>query len=84
MNLKLKSGETQTMSFASNAPPPFYPCDAPMLDVMGRKVRDKRTNRSPQEAGGQGSGGIELEVGVIRKGYVGKAKGRKQVLWERG
>ena len=51
---------------------------------MGRKVRDKRTKRPPQEAGGGGSVGTGLEMGVIRKGYAGKAKGGSQELWERG
>ena len=78
------SGETQTMSFPPNAPPPFDACDAPRSDVMGRKVQDKRTKRPPQEAGGGGSVGPGLEMSVIREGYAGKAKGRKQVLWERG
>ena len=77
------SGETQTMQFPPNAPPPFYACDAPRSDVMGRKVRDKRTKRPPQEAGGGGSVRPGLEMSVIREGYAGKAKGRKQVLWER-
>ena len=39
---------------------------------------------SPQEAGGGESVGPGLEMSVIREGYAGKAKGRKQVLWERG
>ena len=87
LDLKPKLGEVQTMSFGPYAPPPFYACDAPISDVRGRGVRDKRTKRSPREGGGGGNGGAESEiVRVIREGYVGKAKGRKQdlVLWERG
>ena len=51
---------------------------------MGREGRDKRTKRPPQEAGGEGSVGTGLEMAVIWEGYAGKAKGRKQVLWEHG
>ena len=38
----------------------------------------------PRRQPGGGSGGAKVEMGVIRKRYDGKAKGRKQVLCERG
>ena len=67
VDLNPKPGETQTMSFPPNAPPPFYACDAPRSDVMGRKVRDKQTKRPPQETGGGGSVGTRLEMGQGEK-----------------
>ena len=72
------------MQFPPNAPPPFYACDAPRSDVMGRKVHDGGRSVLRREAGGGGIVGPGLEMSVIREGYAGKAKGRKQVLWERG
>ena len=45
-DLKLQPGDTQCMSFAPNAPPPFYDCDAPREDVYETELeRDKRERK---------------------------------------
>lgn len=62
VDLKLKLGDVQRMSFGPTDPPPFYDWEAP--------PKDKRVQRR---------GKLEQ-----KEGYVGKAKGIKQVLWERG
>ena len=56
VDMKLKLGDVQSMTFGANDPPPFYDWEAPAKDMGGGK----------------------------KEGYVGKAKGMKQVLWERG
>ena len=69
VNLKSKLGEVQTMSFSPDIPPPFYACDAPKSDMMGRKARDKRTNQiSLEPAGGGIIGETEVELGILREG----------------
>lgn len=82
VDLKLQLGDTQCMAFAADAPPPFYSWGAPATDVMGTKGRDKRAKRSAVEGivGSADGGGFA----VVQEGYVGKQKGMKQVLWERG
>ena len=62
VDLKLKLGEVQSMSFGPSDPPPFYDLAAPPKDK-------KIVKRGKRE---------------LKEGYVGKAKGMKQVLWERG
>lgn len=96
VGFKLKVGETP---FATNAPPPFYDWEAPKRDIKVG-TRAKRTGKRKRGSDtGDGAGtlgedegnqeerdGIEAErvVDVTKEGYVGKAKGMKQVLWERG
>ncbi|CAM9642953.1 unnamed protein product, partial [Sphacelaria rigidula] len=62
VDMKLKLGEVQRMSFGPDDPPPFYDWEAPAKD---QKVRRR--------------GKLDK-----KEGYVGKPKGSKQVLWERG
>ncbi|CAM9757725.1 unnamed protein product [Sphacelaria rigidula] len=76
------------MTFKSGDPPPFYDVDAPEIDTkMVRKKTPKKKDSAPvpegEETGGATSSTEETEE-YIKEGYVGKAKGMKQVSWERG
>ena len=78
---KLKPGEKQSFHFTADGPPPFYDQQArredyidpsnPTKTVTPRKSK-KNPNPQPQM------------VENILPGYVGKPKGMKQILWERG
>ena len=63
VDCKAKVGEVKIMSFAEDAPPPFYDWEAPAKDTRVQKAKGKTG---------------------VKEGYVGKAKGVKQVHWERG
>jgi hypothetical protein len=65
---KLKVGDTQRMYFEEGDDPPFYNPGAPAKDTL-RVINNKRTGNPKL---------IHIE------GYVGKAKGIKQILFERG
>ena len=72
---RVRSGDTQSMSFAKieNSPlPPFYELNAPLKDFNVTKSdgTPSLTSKTKQQR--------------IKKGYAGTAKGMKQVLWERG
>lgn len=74
-DMKPQVSGTHSMTFASDAPPPFYAWDAPLEDqVVGTKR--KRTS-------GTGNG-VEGEKDKIKEGYAGKPKGIKQVGLVRG
>ncbi|CAM9286210.1 unnamed protein product [Sphacelaria rigidula] len=85
---KLKVGDTKCMTFKSGDPPPFYDVDAPEVNTkMVRKKTPKKKDSAPVPEGkgteGATSSTEETEE-YIKEGYIGKAKGIKQVLWERG
>ena len=72
---RVRAGNTQSMSFAvaeANPPPPFYALEAPLSDQPDLDAHgvQKKTNKT----------------GKLRTilGYPEKAKGAKQILWERG
>ena len=69
-NCKLQLGGQQSFVFAEGDPPPFYKLDAPKLDRVVKKNRKRKK--------------ATVLVDVVEEGYVGKAKGMQQVLWERG
>jgi hypothetical protein len=73
VDCKLKVGEVQTMEFSDDAgaPPPFYATDASREDFL--KV-DKHNVPVTNSKG----------KNVTVEGWASKAKGLKQVLWERG
>lgn len=66
---KLKPGDTQHMCFKRGDPPPFYDFNAPPTDRPSGKTKNSKVGEI---------------VGDILHGYVGKPKGKRQVLWERG
>ena len=71
---RLRAGDTQSMSFAAeedHPPPPFYTLNAPLSDHPDLDENNKQRT---------------TKVGKLKTilGYAGKAKGVKQVLWERG
>ena len=71
---RVRAGDTQSMSFGGaeeNAPPPFYALNAPYQDQP-----DLDTNGEQKKTKG---GKLKTILG-----YPGKAKGAKQILWERG
>ena len=71
---RVRDGDTQSMSFAAaekNPPPPFYSLDASWYDTPNL---DKQGNHRKTKAG----------TLKHHSGYAGKAKGVKQILWERG
>ncbi|CAM9852217.1 unnamed protein product [Sphacelaria rigidula] len=85
---KLAVGDTQRMVFQAGDPPPFYDVDAPQRDT--KEVREKASNKNDNALVSEG-GGTEGATSAtatteewIRECYVGKPKGMKQVLWERG
>eukprot|EP00035_Acanthoeca_spectabilis_P013889 m.261212 g.261212 ORF g.261212 m.261212 type:complete len:959 (-) comp15996_c0_seq9:29-2905(-) len=82
------AGGTQSMSFASEAapgashppPPPFYRLDTPGTDIMknAAQLAEFNSNRAKlKKPLDPVDSAVELE------GYLGKAKGVRQVLWER-
>ena len=82
VDVKVAVGDTQRMSFGAIDPPPFYDCSAPRYDTKETKHEHRRRQElSPQASPAGRSDGSEY---IIREGYVGKAKGMRQVLWERG
>ena len=81
-DLKLRVGDIQRMAFDDGDPPPFYACGAPKSDIMGNVASKKRRSMRAQES--TPATGENDETGVVTDGYVGKAKGMRQVLWERG
>lgn len=96
VNLKPRVGQTQVRTFAPGSPPPFYDWDAPVVDKVVGKAKARTGKRKRGASAGAASGGAEdcegegmdgsseREVDVVREEYVGKAKGIRQVLWERG
>lgn len=95
VDLKLKVGDTQRMTFAPGAPPPpFYDWDAlPHNQVVGTTAKNKRKRKSGtgvcdaelQDGREEGAtSGAEKPDDRIKEGYAGKPKGTKQTLWERG
>ena len=71
---RVHAGNTQTMSFSAeeeHPPPPFYSLYAPWSDQP-----DLDQNNEQRKTKG---GKLKTIVG-----YAGKAKGVKQILWERG
>ena len=69
-DMKPQVGDTHSMSFGDDAPPPFYDWGAPKKDqVVGTKRK-------------RNSGTVDVVEGVedrIKEGYAGKPKGMKQV-----
>eukprot|EP00733_Pompholyxophrys_punicea_P001906 Pompholyxophrys_punicea_v1_NODE_1160_length_893_cov_5.609467.p1 type:complete len:255 gc:universal NODE_1160_length_893_cov_5.609467:810-46(-) len=75
---KLKPGDTQFMNFQPNDPPPFYMLDAPPFDLIN-PVKPKKRARKKKSLPAD-----EILVDNFIEGYIGKPKGKKQILWERG
>ena len=74
LDCRVRDGDTQSMSFGparDNPPPPFYDLRAPHDNVP---LLDQAGNQ------------MTTKKGKPRwiSGYAGKAKGIKQILWERG
>ena len=71
---RVRAGDTQTMTFSAeeeHPPPPFYYLYALWSDQLDLyQNNEQRTTK-----------GGKLKIIV---GYAGKAKGVKQILWERG
>ena len=68
----LKAGDTQHFVFRECDPPPWYAPETPPYNIV-----TKTTKRDAD--------GTERTVETVTaEGYVGKAKGSKQVLWEVG
>ena len=88
---KLKVGDTQSMIFGEDDPPPFYALDAPLHDedtgeTKQKAAKKKRTLKTVERQVGvvsDGAGATE-EVAVVKQGYAGKPKGLLDVLFERG
>jgi len=70
---KLRVGDSQSMEFREGDPPPFY-----MLDDAQKKDRQEQKQKARK------NGRAPTTVTVTVEGYEGKAKGMRQVLWERG
>ena len=81
VDCKVKDGQMQSFNFKASDPPPHFDLgvekedrtnpNQPVKTVVPRKSK-KNTAPQPRE-----------EPNII-PGYVGKAKGMKQILWERG
>eukprot|EP00733_Pompholyxophrys_punicea_P000967 Pompholyxophrys_punicea_v1_NODE_393_length_2064_cov_23.574415.p1 type:complete len:238 gc:universal NODE_393_length_2064_cov_23.574415:1336-623(-) len=72
------------MVFGPNDPPPFY---APMMMTPHPRktlLTQLCQKRGPGKNSKKQAEGAEVLVDNIIQGYVGKCKGKKQVLWERG
>jgi hypothetical protein len=90
-DVKLKVGETQSMVFQETDLPPHYAPNAPKEDtatgklVNPRKAKKPKANKCFDLMGGvvEAAPAVEMVAGVA-KGYVGAAKGLKDVLFERG
>ena len=91
-DVKLKAGDVQDMQFKEEDLPPFYAPDTPKEDTeTGELVRPKAAKAKKQNKAALLMGGgdapaaavVEMVPGV-RLGYVGKAKGFLDVLFERG
>lgn len=65
VNLKPQLGETQSMSFAMDAPVPFYELTA---GAPSAAARESQHGEEVTEKGAEG---------VVDEGYAGKAKGMK-------
>ena len=72
VDCKLQLGDTQHMEFSSDAdlPPPFYTLNAARDDCANLDKKGKEVKNKKDEV-------------VVVEGWAGKAKGLKQVLWER-
>eukprot|EP00035_Acanthoeca_spectabilis_P014849 m.292070 g.292070 ORF g.292070 m.292070 type:complete len:275 (+) comp16233_c0_seq2:190-1014(+) len=89
VNCRVKDGDVQSMSFGSEPtstgncvhppPPPFYLLDAPPFDVMMNAEKLAMHNAARVMLKEK-----EVDACVEKRGYLGKPKGIKQVLWERG
>ena len=71
---RVRAGDTQSMLFAEaehNPPPPFYALDAPWNNTPDT---DEKGNQRKTKGG----------TLKYHMGYAGRAKGVKEILWERG
>ena len=82
VNLKLKAGETQSMVFQPDDAPPFYAPNTPKYDVLVGSAGKKRKKAAGSGSSAEGNG--DDAASVETHGYVGKPKGLRQVLYERG
>ena len=88
-DVKIKVGDTQLMVFKEGDLPPHYALDTPALDtptgvpVQPRKAKRKRNACAKLMGGAIAEETLPMVPGV-RAGYVGKAKGLLDVLFERG
>ena len=90
---KLKIGETQSMVFTADDPPPFYAPDAPKHDVLTGETKQRRKKKQKKQGNLERQMGVlpaaaeeedREEEAVVKGGYVGKPKGLLDVLFERG
>ena len=83
---KLKPGSEQHMIFQPDDLPPHYALDTPKEDVfLGHQKAQKKRGRSKAADDTTEQPAAEtIMVDAINPGYVDKAKGLRQVLWERG
>ena len=90
---KLKVGETQSMVFTADDPPPFYALDAPKHDELTGETKQRRKKKQKKQGNLERQMGVdptaaeeedEGEEAVVKGGYVGKPKGLLDVLFERG
>lgn len=89
IDLKLKVGDTQTSTFATGTPPPFYDWAAQQKKDTKVAPKARRKNRADNRGGaGIEQGGESAALGgaapapkeKIKEGYEGRAKGEKQCL----
>jgi hypothetical protein len=76
-DMKLKPEDVQSFVFKETDPPPFYFVKAPRMDTVEAVPNKKRKTSNTVQPG------TEPETKTI-EGYVGKMKGKQQILWERG
>jgi hypothetical protein len=83
---KLKPGDKQSFTFKADDPPPFYFPTAPQLDRAETVQRPTKKKAAAAAAAAAGEEPPTSGYGVTKlvEGYVGKAKGKQQILWERG
>ena len=81
-DMRLKVGDTQVFVFQPSDPPPFNCPTAPRHDTHNTAKPNKLV--TPRKKKGQAQPEPAQTVPNIIEGYVGKAKGTAQILWERG
>ena len=70
------------MVFQPDDAPPFYALDTPKYDVLVGSAGKKRKKAAGSGSSAEGNG--DDAASVETHGYVGKPKGLRQVLFERG
>ena len=93
---KLQVGQTQSMVFAPDDPPPFYALDTPKHDTLTGETKQRKKKKQKKQGNLGRQMGVVVaaaeeeeeeggeEEAVVKSGYVGKPKGLLDVLFERG